>query len=308
MTSDSTSSRPALRFGVSLGGWDTAATLLESARRAEENGIDVLTVADHLGSTSPFQVLAAAAGVTSRARLRTYVLNAYFWNPALLAREVATLDRLSGGRMELGVGAGHMRDEHEDAGLPFPPVSQRWDDTGQLLADVRRRLADPAHRPQPLQSPVPLMVAAMGQRGLTVAARVADVVGLAGLTSVPGRPPGTFTLVDAATTDQRVDLVRRLAAEHGRDPELDVLLQSVVLDRDPHEAAAGMASDAADGGSPWLTADLLLESPFVLFAESAHEAARELARRSARWGVTSWSTHAPSADALAAVATAYRAP
>ena len=307
MTTDPTSSPPALRFGVSLGGWDSRETLIASAQQADANGIDVLTVADHLGSAAPFQVLATAAAVTTRPRLRTYVLDSYFWNPALLAREVATLDRLSGGRMELGVGAGHMRDEHEDAGLPFPPVSQRWDDTTQLLADVRRRLADPAHRPQPLQSPVPVMVAAMGERGLTVAALVADVVGLAGLAAVPGRPPGTFSLVDAATTDQRVDLVRRRAAEHGRDPELDVLLQSVVLDRDPSEAAAAMAREAARTGSPSLTAELLLDSPFVLFADSAQDAAREIARRSARWGVTSWSTHAPSADALAAVAAAYRA-
>lgn len=307
MTTDSESRRPTLRFGVSLGGWDTREALLESATRAEANGIDVLTVADHLGSTAPFQVLAAAASVTTRPRLRTYVLDAYFWNPALLAREVATLDRLSGGRVELGVGAGHMRDEHEDAGLPFPPVSQRWDHTRKLLADVRRRLADPAHRPQPLQSPLPLMVAAMGERGLTVAAQVADVVGLAGLASVPGRAPGTFTLVDAATTDERVGLVRRLATEHGRDPELDVLLQSVVLDREPREAAADMARDAAGRGSSWLTAELLLDSPFVLFAGSAEQAARELETRTARWGVTSWSTHAPSAEALAAVAAAHRA-
>jgi hypothetical protein len=86
-----------LTFGVSLGGWVSTADLLEAARRAEEGGIDTVTVADHLGAPAPFQVLAAAAVVTERVRLRTYVLNAYFWhaaigNAALLAREVATLD------------------------------------------------------------------------------------------------------------------------------------------------------------------------------------------------------------------------
>jgi alkanesulfonate monooxygenase SsuD/methylene tetrahydromethanopterin reductase-like flavin-dependent oxidoreductase (luciferase family) len=107
-------------FGVSLAGWTDGPALLAAARTAEREGFDVVTVADHLGHAAPFPVLATAAAVTTRVRLRTYVLDAYFWNPALLAREVATVDLLSGGRVELGIGAGHMRHEHRDAGLPFP--------------------------------------------------------------------------------------------------------------------------------------------------------------------------------------------
>jgi probable F420-dependent oxidoreductase len=301
-----------LTFGVSLGGWTSTADLLESARRAERDGIDTVTVADHLGAPAPFQVLAAAATVTERVRLRTYVLDAYFWhaatpNAALLAREAATLDRLSDGRLELGVGAGHMRHEHESAALPFPNVTRRWADTERLLEDLRRRLADAEHRPAPVQQPVPLMVAAMGERGLRVAARHADVVGLAGLTSVPGKPAGTFTLVDAATTDERVGLVRTLAAEHGRAPRLDVLLQWVKVDADPHESAAAMAAEAAEDGADWFSEELLLDSPFLLFAESPEAGAAELRRRSERWGIASWSTHGRSADALTRVAHAHRA-
>ena len=87
-----------LQFGVSLAGWSDGPALLAAARTAEREGFDAVTVADHLGHTAPFAVLAAAAAVTSRVRLRTVVLDAYFWNPALVAREVATLDLLSGGR------------------------------------------------------------------------------------------------------------------------------------------------------------------------------------------------------------------
>lgn len=296
-----------MRFGVSLGRWDGAEGLLATARRAEADGIDVLTVPDHLGAPSPFQALAVAAAVTERVRLRTYVLDSYFWNTALLAREAATLDRLSGGRVELGIGAGHMRHEHEDAGLPFPGVDERWEHTEEVLVDVRRRLADPGHEPAPVQTPVPLMVAAMGERGLRVAARQADVVGLAGLTHVHGRRAGTFTLADAATTDARVALVRQRAADAGRDPELDALLQRVVVGRDPGEVAAEMAREARQDGSDWLTEELLLDSPFVLFAPTPEAAAAELWRRRERWGVTSWSTHGPSAAALAQVAAAARA-
>jgi probable F420-dependent oxidoreductase len=295
-----------IRFGVSLAGWTDGPALLAAARTAERAGFDVVTVADHLGHPAPFPVLAAAASVTTRVRLRTYTLDAFFWNPALLAREAATVDLLSGGRLELGVGAGHMRHEHVEAGLPFPPVEERWTYTGGLLAEVRRRLADPDHVPAPVQRPVPLMVAAMGERGLRVAAEHADTVGLAGALQVRGRRAGTFTLADSATTDDRVALVREVAAVHGRGPALDVLLQQVVLDEDPEKSADGAAREAAGHGMDWLTPELLLDSPFVLFAASPEEAADELARRVERWGVESWSTHGPWGPALARVAAAVR--
>jgi probable F420-dependent oxidoreductase len=295
-----------LRFGVSLAGWSDGPALLTAAKTAERSGFDIVTVADHLGHTAPFAVLAAAAAVTSRVRLRTYVLDAYFWNPALLAREAATLDLLSGGRLELGIGAGHMRHEHVDAGLPFPAVSERWVHTAAVVAEVRRRLAAESHVPAPVQQPVPVLVAGMGERALRVAAEHADIVGLAGAVQVAGRPAGTFTLTDTATTDARVGLVREVAAAHDRAPELDVLLQQVVLDADPEETATAASREAAEHGMDWLTPELLLDTPFVLFAETAEDAAAELSRRERRWGVRSWSTHAPWGPALARVAAAAR--
>jgi probable F420-dependent oxidoreductase len=288
-------------FGVSLGGWQSGEELITAARRAEEQGIDVLTVADHLGSPAPFQVLAAAAAVTSRVRLRTYVLDSYFWNPALLAREVATLDRLSDGRVEIGIGAGHMRHEHEDAGLPFPDVRQRWWHTEQVVAALRGRLAG-EHKPPPVQDRVPVMVAAMGEQGLSTAARIADVVGLAGLLHVPGQPAGTFTVADSDVTDQRVELVRDVASREGREPRLDALLQWVVLDDDPHVSADRLASEAREHGTDWFTPELLLDSPFMLFASGPEQASAELRKREERWGISSWSTHSRSAEALARVA------
>ena len=156
---------PDLRFGVSLAGWSDGPALLAAARTAEREGFDAVTVADHLGHTAPFAVLAAAAAVTSRVRLRTYVLDAYFWNPALLAREVATLDLLSGGRVELGIGAGHMRHEHVDAGLPFPPVDERWGTPRRCSPRCGGASPTTTHVPTPVQRPVPVMVAGDGRAG-----------------------------------------------------------------------------------------------------------------------------------------------
>lgn len=295
-----------LRFGVSVRGWQSGQDLWEAARSAEAAGFDVLTVPDHLGAPAPFQALAVASCATERIRLRTYVLDVGFWNPALLAREVASLDRLSGGRVELGIGAGHMKHEHDDAKLPWEPIGRRWEQVEETVAVVRQRLADPEHRPEPVQRPVPVMVAAMGERGLAVAARTADVVGLAGLVQVAGAAPGTFTIADACLTDERAALVHRTAQDAGRAPELDVLLQWVVLDADPRESAEHLATEAAGDGHDWLTADLLLDSPFLLLAATPEAAVEELRRRSQRWGVRCWSTHAHSADALARVVAAAR--
>jgi probable F420-dependent oxidoreductase len=298
---------PELQFAVNLGRVASAADVVAAAHRAEEAGMDAVTVADHLGAAAPFQLLAAAAAVTERVRLRTYVLDAYFWNPALLAREVATLDVLSGGRVELGVGAGHMKHEHDTAGLPFPPIRQRWAHVEEVVAEVRRHLAGPDHRPAPVQQPVPVMVAAMGATGLGVAARTADVVGLAGAVQVADRPPGTFTLATAEVVDERVAQVREQAQAAGRpEPVLDVLVQSVQLGRDPREAATELVAGAAAEGADWFDVEEVLRTPFFLFAASAQDAAEEVARRSERWGITSWSTHAPSAAAMTEVVAAYR--
>jgi probable F420-dependent oxidoreductase len=288
-----------LEFGLNLHGSASAVEFGDLVRRVDELGFDVLAAPDHLGAASPFTTLVAAAGHSDRLRLRTYVLNAGFWNGALLAREVATADLLTGGRIEVGLGAGHMRAEYEDAGMPWLDHAGRVTAMTDLLVDLRRRLGHPDMTPRPVQDPVPIMVGAMGSRVLEVAAREADVVGLAGLRQVRGAPMGTFTLVSAAETDERVAEVRRQA--EGRPHRTDLFLQTVVLG-DPDEAAAGFAA-LLEGR---LSVAELLDTPFALFASSAHEAAEELERRRVRYGLTSVTTHQPALEALGEVLAAHR--
>lgn len=111
------SARP-FRFGVNLLSPAPADAWRAKCRRAEELGYDVILVPDHLGMPAPFPSLVAAAAATARPRLGTFVLNSGFWNPTLLAREVAGTDALTGGRLELGLGTGYIRAEHDAAGLP----------------------------------------------------------------------------------------------------------------------------------------------------------------------------------------------
>jgi probable F420-dependent oxidoreductase len=115
------------RFGLGLHDARTRSKVEETARKAEEFGFDVLHVPDHLGAPPPFPALTMAAAATRWLRLGTFVLNAGFYKPALLARDVMGLRDLSNGRFELGLGVGYMRKEFEAAELPFPTARQRVD-------------------------------------------------------------------------------------------------------------------------------------------------------------------------------------
>jgi alkanesulfonate monooxygenase SsuD/methylene tetrahydromethanopterin reductase-like flavin-dependent oxidoreductase (luciferase family) len=192
-----------------------------------------------------------------------------------------------------------MKREHDDAGLPWLPFPARIAALEHTATEVRRRLADPEHQPGPVQQPVPLMVAAMSESGLAVAARHADIVGFSGLRQVPGASLGTFTLASNGETADRVAQVRLLAGD--RRYRSDVLLQHVVVGPGWREAAAEMASAA-----PQLSVDEIVDSPFVLYAPDADRGAEELARRHERYGFDSYTTHQPSMEALGEVIAAYR--
>ena len=109
----------AFRFSVGIHSAKSRGALQDKARR--------LHLPDHLGAPAPFPVLTEIASATSTVRLGTYVLNAGFYKPALLARDVAEVDQLSDGRLDLGLGAGYVREEFEAAELPYPSARQRVD-------------------------------------------------------------------------------------------------------------------------------------------------------------------------------------
>jgi alkanesulfonate monooxygenase SsuD/methylene tetrahydromethanopterin reductase-like flavin-dependent oxidoreductase (luciferase family) len=185
-------------------------------------------------------------------------------------------------------------------------------ETEELLTEVRRRLADPGHVPAPVQHPVPVVLGGWGPRMLALAARHADVVAVSGAEQVRGAPPGVFRLASFAEADERLAMLAdRLAERAGERPAdaappvLDALLQQVVVDRPPEQAAEEFAALIRAAGRE---ADVgeLLETPFVLYAPSPEDAAAELLRRRDRWGITSWSTHAASGPALSEVAAQFR--
>ena len=206
--------------------------ILAVAKAAEDGGFDAFFRSDHYlhmgdvsglpGSTDAWVTLAGLARETKRIRLGTLVSPATFRLPGVLAIEVAQVDAMSGGRAELGLGAGWFEGEHEAYGIPFPGTKERFDRFEEQLAVVtglwstpegekfsfegqHYQLSDSPALPKPVQSPMPLIVGGGGKRRTPqLAARYATEFNI-GFVDVP----------DVAAAYERV---RSTCAEEGRDP------------------------------------------------------------------------------------------
>ncbi|MEU6774881.1 LLM class F420-dependent oxidoreductase [Streptomyces sp. NPDC046759] len=284
-------SRP-FRFGVSLLTPAPAAEWRATCRRAEELGYDVILVPDHLGMVAPFPALVAAAEATRRPRLGTFVLNAGFWNPALLAREVATTDALTGGRLELGLGTGYVPAEHEAAGLPFGSPRERVDHLRRTVEELDRLLGSTG-RPRPARSRVPLLIGANGDRMLRLTAEHADIAAFTG--ARPGSAPGALEPLTAEELDERVARYRDLAAGRAEPAELNLLLQLVAVTDDPQPVLKPLLER-----QPQLTLDGALTLPVVLAGPLEDVVARVRAQRE-RFGFSYLTVLEPYMEAFAPV-------
>ncbi|GAC01125.1 hypothetical protein GONAM_22_01010 [Gordonia namibiensis NBRC 108229] len=225
----SLANRP-FRFGVNMLAVDTSSSWKERARHVEQLGFDVLLVPDHLGIPSPWPALATAAAATERLRVGPFVLNAAFTNPALLARDVATVDQLSDGRVELGLGTGYVKEEFESAGIEFRPAGRRVDHLAETVTRVTSLLNDPGHTPRPVQERVPLLLGGNGDRVLRMATEQADIVGF---TAARTGRDGDLEPLPAAEFDERVAFARAAAGARADDIEWNLLMQIVVVTDDP---------------------------------------------------------------------------
>jgi probable F420-dependent oxidoreductase len=240
------------RFGVIIEQAHTPEAWLALARRAESLGYATFLIRDHFApdffgdQLAPFSALATAAAVTTRLRVGTMVIDNDYRHPVVLAKEAATLDALSGGRLELGLGAGWLRREYEQAGLPFdaPGVRvSRLEESIQILKGLfgpapvdfagahyriegLRGFPAPAQRPHP-----PLLIGAGSPRMLRLAGREADIVGV--LTS----STRTGTLVAdpaerlAAAVEEKLERVREGAGSRFPEIELSLIADLTVTDR-----------------------------------------------------------------------------
>lgn len=259
------------RFGVDLVVPGSRAEWVEKCRRAEDLGYDVVGAADHLGMAPPFPALVLAAEATERVRLNTFVINACFHNPVLLARDVTGTDQFTGGRLELGLGAGYVEAEFRAAGIEWGTPGQRFARLERAVSELKRCYADPAHRPEPAQNPgPPLLLGGRGDRVLKLAAEHADIVGFTGTAAT--KTEGRMALAGAAELTERVEFARK--ALDGRDAELNLLVH-VARVTDQRRSAL----EAVHRRVPDLGVDELGELPTVLVGSAAAVADQLLCTR-----------------------------
>jgi probable F420-dependent oxidoreductase len=296
------------RFGVSISDAPDRAAWQEQARIAEALGYDVLLAADHLTDTlAPMPALMAAADATTALHVGTFVLANDFRHPALVAREAATIDLLSEGRFELGLGAGHMRAEYDEVGIPFSRAGTRVTGLEESVQVVRALLdghavdfagdhyAIAGHRSHPHRPRIPLLVGGNGNRVLALAARHADIVGFVGFHQVEGSADVALSHFSAEGLDDRLAIVRAAGSDRFGDLELNVLVQSVVVTEDRVGAAEELSRRVAG-----LTPEGALESPFLLLGTPAEIAADLVARRE-RFGISYVVVFVAAMEALAPV-------
>lgn len=281
------------------------ASWADLARRAEARGYDALLTADHPGTTaSPFVALAAAAMVTERLGLGSYVSHAGIREPLLLASDVATLDVLSGGRARLALGAGHTPVEWEMLGSRRPDVAGRVrrflavaETCRALLAGESVTRTTPemqAHGaslagPRPVQQPVPFVFGGGNSTLLRWAGEHADVVALSGLGRTLPDGHSHETRWNPADIDRQVQLVEEGAAGRERAPEREVLVQAVEVTDDAEAAAQRLAETFGT------TRAEVLASPYVWVGTVA-EIAEAMTRHAKRWGITRYVVREPHLD------------
>ena len=244
----------------------------------------------------PLVPLGAIAAATERIRLCPLVVNNDFHDPVLLARDVLALDRLSGGRIELGIGAGHSFTEYAAMGRPFDPPAVRKARLAEAVELLRRLLdggavthagahyrVDGVELGASVQARLPILVGVNGRTALTHAAAHADVVGLTMLGRTLEDGQRHETRWEADRLDATVAIIRDAARAAGTDPELQVLVQQVVVTDDREAVATEMV---ARGVVP--TPDDALATPFLAIGTHA-QIATHLHECRERWGITYFS-------------------
>ena len=247
------------RFGVACSKGRSRREFTELARKVEALGFSTLFVPDHFveHDLAPTVALAHAAAVTDRLRVGTFVLGNDYKHPVVCAREMASLDLLSDGRLELGIGAGWMTADYEKAGIPLDPPGVRIARLAESITIMKGlfapgpftfegkyyRVTELDGMPKPVQQPVPFFVGGGAPKILGLAAREAQIVGInANLRSGDGASPDAAKSLTPAATDQKIGWVKAAAGDRFAELELQSLVGFVMVTDDPTPILEGIAN------------------------------------------------------------------
>jgi len=288
------SARP-FRFGIQEHRASSAKEWREKARQVEALGYSALYLPDHFGDQlAPIAALMAAADATTRLRVGSLVFDNDYRHPAVLAKEAATLDLLSDGRFDLGLGAGWMASDYQQAGMPYDSAGTRIERLEEGLQIVKGLLGggtfsftgkhyqikDLEGSPLPVQKPhPPILLGGGGRRMLRLAAREADIVNV-NFNLRDGRVSRNLVRSGLAeATDEKMAWIREAAGERFGEVELSVTVFLANITDDSKSVveplAAGLGSEEAD----------VLEMPHFLIG-TVDEVTEQLERRRERYGIS----------------------
>ncbi len=244
------------RFGIQLSNASSGADWAALAKQAEDLGYDTLFMPDHFGDQlAPVPALMAAADATTELKIGALVFDNDYKHPVVLAKELATMDVLSSGRLEVGIGAGWMKSDYDQAGIPMDRPGVRVSRMEEGIAVIKGCFASGPFSyegdhytitgydglPKPTQTPPPFLIGGGAKRVLSIAAREAQIVGI--------NPSIHSGQVDAAAaqngaadeTDQKLQWVKDAAGAGYADLEINLLQFAAIVTDDRVGTAEMMA-------------------------------------------------------------------
>ena len=302
------------RFGVQVSKETTAKGWAELARRTEAAGYEVLTMPDHFtDQLAPIPALMAAASATTTLRVGALVFDNDYKHPVILAKELATIDLLSEGRLEIGLGAGWMISDYEEAGIPYDSPKVRIDRFIEGVAVIRGAMAEGSFsfsgdhytitnyngQPKPVQARPPLLIGGGGKRVLSYAAREADIIGINGTMTAGVVGPEALSTMTAESVDEKVAIVAAAGAHRINDIEMNIRTFFVKVTNDRAATVDGISSMFG------VSKDMIDASPFALIG-SVEECIEQLLERRERWGFSYTIVGAENIDECAPIVAALR--
>ncbi len=299
------------RFGIMGGRAKSGAAWTELARKAEDLGYATLCVADHFtDGLSPTPALAAAAAVTTNLRIGSLVYGVDFRHPAALAKEAATMDLLSDGRFELGIGAGWMDQDYDWTGITRDSPGVRIERMAEAIEIIRGLWSgSPVEHsgaswtinkmvgtPRPVQAGgPPILSGGGGKRILETAARLSDIVSVNPNVGAGKFDAAAWASIAAAETDSKMAIVRDAAGERYADIEI-AFLNFFTSVTDDAMAAATTIGGYMGGIAP----EAVMASPNTLVG-SVDSLVDEIQARRDRWDGSYMIVMADAIDAFAPV-------
>lgn len=298
------------RFGVQASVASDAAEWAALAQQVEALGYSTLFLPDHFGDQlAPVPAMMAAADATTSLRVGALVLDNDFKHPVVLAKEMATVDVLSNGRLELGLGAGWMTRDYDQSGIGLDRPGVRISRMAEGLSVLKGLFADGPVTfsgdhytvqglegyPKPLQRPSPpILIGGGGKQVLTLAAREADIIGINPSMHAGEIGPDAAADATADATDRKVQWVREAAGERFAQLELNALTFAVVVTKDR------AASQEMLGALFSLEASAMADVPHAWIG-SVDEICEDLERWRARWAMSYFVVQRDAMEAAAPI-------